>query len=247
MEKSWTITEGERRCVLLSRKKKDETKKRVSSCLSANVLEEKICHHSFLPPPARVTRLDINNTNKYHPVSHFLSLCCTGKAVPETIRRLQLQHTAPTHCSFRFEMPKSPWTCCSLPADQHPSYCRFVCHMPVLDAAHLVVSRDTHLNTSPYLKGNHKTLQDDLLAAVIFVLWFFQANTDKQDRTVWGQLCLHQADRSPLPTLWRHTLPSPAASEPYSLPFERRCFWWADLNSRVCFCALSFRAQFWHP
>lgn len=48
MEKSWTITEGERRCVFLSRKIKDETKKRVSSCLSANVLEEKILPPFFL-------------------------------------------------------------------------------------------------------------------------------------------------------------------------------------------------------
>ena len=108
--KSWTITEGERICVFSSPPK--ETKKGVSGSPSANaantLLTEKICHHSFLPPPAQVTGLDTSNTNQYHPVSKFLSLCFSGEAVPETIASLWPHYTAPARGSFRFETPMLP-------------------------------------------------------------------------------------------------------------------------------------------
>lgn len=123
--KSWDYymeRKGERSCVFLLSHK-------VALSLSANMLlDEKICQHSFLPPPAQVAGLHTSNTNKYHPTSAFFSLCSPGKAVPET----KACGSAHRTCSQLFQVwdAEAAWTCCSLSADWHPESLLLPFHLP---------------------------------------------------------------------------------------------------------------------
>lgn len=75
--KSWDYYggKGERSCVFLF-SHTEKTKRRLSG--------EYAFTGKNLPPPAQETEPHINNTNKYHPISAFFSLCSPGQTVPET-------------------------------------------------------------------------------------------------------------------------------------------------------------------
>lgn len=83
--------------------------------------------------------------------------------------------------------------------------------------------------------GNHKILQYDNLAALTFVLWFFQSAVGSalSSPSTKG-LHSHLFGYRPC-----HHLPASVPGEPavLLLPFKR-WFWWAGLKSRVHFCAI---------
>lgn len=140
-----------------------KTKPQEEGFLSANTVATWFLRRLATVLPCSGNKTSTSNTHQYHPVSNLLSLCFTGKALPETITRLWPQHTAPAHSSFRFDMPNCPELAAPFLQTSRILIIAFwSTRCPSLQCP------QTHLNTSPYLKDNQKILQDDCSVHLLF-------------------------------------------------------------------------------